>query len=488
MSSHRQILKSSAIIGGSSVIAILLGIVKVKVLAILLGAAGVGLMGLFQNIMWVGATVAGCGLATSGVRQLAAAQGEQATLDSVRHALWRGNFFLGLIGGAALWFARVPVTQWVFKNAAYASEVGLLGVGVWLTLIAGSQMALLQGMRRIGDLARVQIFGSLVGAVAGIGLASWLQIGGILWFVLTAPLATALAGAWYAAKLPRPIGKPDRTATRNQLRAMLLLGVPFMITALMTLGTQFLARTMVTRELGLEGAGHFQAAWAISMQYTGFVLGAMATDYYPRLSATIHDPAAARKLVSEQTEMALLLAIPALLIILATAHWAIYILYSSGFDPAISLLRWQTLGTIFKVASWPMGFILLAQQRGGWFIFIEVLWDVTYLSILYFGLSQWGLDASGFGFTIAYLLIFLVLFPISNQAISFRFSKKWIIRLALLTLFSITIVFLSYISNGVTFGIVIFPIVFISFLCFKEINYLVNITGWISKRIYKSKV
>ena len=47
----------------------------------------------------------------------------------------------------------------------------------------------------------------------------------------------------------------------------------------------------------------------------------MGTDYYPRLTATIHDPVATNRLVNEQTEVALLLAGPVLLAMLALAPW-----------------------------------------------------------------------------------------------------------------------------------------------------------------------
>ena len=44
--SHRQILRSSFIIGGASVINILVGLLRIKVVAVLLGPAGVGLIGI----------------------------------------------------------------------------------------------------------------------------------------------------------------------------------------------------------------------------------------------------------------------------------------------------------------------------------------------------------------------------------------------------------------------------------------------------------
>ena len=60
------------------------------------------------------------------------------------------------------------------------------------------------------------------------------------------------------------------------------------------------------RKLGATSLGEFQAAWAISMTYVGYVVTAMATDYFPRLAATVHDREAANRLINEQLEVALL--------------------------------------------------------------------------------------------------------------------------------------------------------------------------------------
>ena len=57
-SSYRTILRSSAIVGGAQVVNILSGLLKMKAAAILLGPAGVGLVGLYQNLMQTAGSVA----------------------------------------------------------------------------------------------------------------------------------------------------------------------------------------------------------------------------------------------------------------------------------------------------------------------------------------------------------------------------------------------------------------------------------------------
>lgn len=403
MKSHRQIFKSSAILGSASLVNIVIGIIRVKLLAVLLGPAGVGLMGLYQSIMGTATTLVGCGLDTSSVRQIAISYGDQKTLAVIRRALLWGNLLLGGIGMVVLWLAREIVADLVFHNTANAFEVGCLGVGVFLSLIASSHMAILQGLRRIGDVARVNMLGSIAGLIFGISLILWLGQDGVHWFVIAAPMGSVIFTSWYTSRIPSMHVKHDWDVLHKQWQSMISLGVPLMAAALLTLVTQVVARSLVMKHLGLEASGYFQAAWVITMTYMGFVLSAMATDYLPRLTEAIHDHDQAKRLVNEQTEMALLLAAPVLLAMLTLAPWVIELLYSKSFAPAAEILRWQVMGDIFKVIGWPMGFIVLAKGRGDLFIATQFNWNIIYLLCLWFGLESMGLLVLGVGFFVAYI-------------------------------------------------------------------------------------
>ena len=58
---YGQILKSSALIGGSSVLNLGIGMVRTKAMAVLLGPAGFGLMGLYGSIADLAVSIAGYG-------------------------------------------------------------------------------------------------------------------------------------------------------------------------------------------------------------------------------------------------------------------------------------------------------------------------------------------------------------------------------------------------------------------------------------------
>lgn len=429
-SSHKQILKSSAIIGGSSVINILISLLRVKIVAVLLGPAGIGLISLLQNLMTTGSQISALGLGNAGTRQIAEAAGsnEQEKIDTARRALFWGTLLLSAIGGVALWLLRDVLAEHVLNDPSLAPTVGWLGIGVALSVASGSQSALLTGMRRIGDIARSQITSAFLSTLLGVGAIGWLGEKGLVLYLLSVPFVGFIVGHVFVARLPGvKTPRSSLPALAGQWKVMVRLGFAFMLAGLAgTLG-QLAVRTLVQRDLGAESLGYFQAAWAISMTYLGFVLGAMGTDYYPRLTAAIHNREKAIRLVNEQTEVALLLAGPVLLALLGLAPWVIYLLYSAEFAPATSILRWQLLGDVLKVIAWPMGFVIIAMGKGTLFMLTEVVVMAVFVLGTWLLLPYVQLEATGISFLILYLVYVLMMLVVTRMLIGFRWQHhiKW---------------------------------------------------------------
>ncbi|MBA3023292.1 MAG: O-antigen translocase [Sideroxydans sp.] len=450
MKSYRQIFRSSAVIGSSTIFSILVGICKVKVLAVWLGPAGIGVIGLYQNIMVMGATLAGCGLQSSGVRQIASAQEDSQLLAVIRRALLWANVLLGALGMLLLWMMREPLSQWVFHDVAHAHEIGWLGLGVFLSLMISSRIALLQGLRCMDAIAKVNVLGAILGAITGMTLVWLLGSEGLHWFVISAPASSLIFSQLYASRLPQIQAPLDWQALHRQWRAMFSLGIPLMAAGLLSLTTQLVARSWVMGDIGLDAAGYFQAAWSISMTYIGYVLGAMGTDYLPRLTSEIHDHPRARVLVNEQTEMALLMAAPVLLAMLTLAPWVIKLLYADSFAPAAEILRWQVMGDVFKVIGWPMGFIVLAMGRGDLFIATQFNWNMIYLLCLWLGMDSMGLLIVGVGFFVASVLQVGLVRWVVGRLISFSGEWNNLYMFAALFMSAVCILLTTRIMPGAT--------------------------------------
>jgi PST family polysaccharide transporter len=427
IASYAQILRSSSIIGGASVVNILVGLLRTKVAAVLLGPAGVGLIGLLQSLMATAATVSALGFGNVGTRQIAEANAtnDAQAVATVRRALFWGTLGLAVFGASVFWLLRDTIATTVLGDSNSSETVAWLAVGVALTVAAGSQGALLNGLRRIGDIARISILSALLSTLLGVSALWLLGEKGVLIFVLSAPLSSFLLGHWFVSRLPRLQGSQTQLRElQEQWKTLARLGAAFMVAGLAVTVGQLVVRTMVQRELGAEALGHFQAAWMISMTYVGFVLGAMGTDYYPRLTATIRDHAATNQLVNEQTEVALLLAGPVLVAMLGLAPWVIELLYSREFAEAADVLRWQVLGDILKVASWPMGFIILAAGDGRVFMLKESAVIVIFVGLVWVGLPYLGIQATGTAFLGMYLFNIPVLYWLARRRTGFAWHRR----------------------------------------------------------------
>jgi PST family polysaccharide transporter len=396
-----------------------------KMVALLLGPAGVGLAGMYLNLIQTAAAIASLGISTVGVRQIARAQatGSDLEVGRTRQALFWGASALALVGGAVFWLASGLIAQVVFKDHSHAGDVAWLSIGVALTVAAGSQAALLTGLHKVGDLARINVGAGVIGASVGV-LALWVwPENGLLVMILTAPAVTFVLGHIYVARLGRPLG-PRATASvlAKEWSVMARLGFAFMASGVVTTLSTLVVRGMIQRELGTAALGQFQAAWAIGMTYLGFILSAMAIDYYPRLTAALHDRVSVVRLINEQTEVALLLCSPVLVAMIGFAPWVIPLLYSWDFGPAVAVLRWQLLGDILKVMTWPLGFLLLASGAGKWFFVTETLGMSVFVLGVWIGLPLIGVTAAGVAFFALYVAYLPLVWWLARCRVEFRWT------------------------------------------------------------------
>jgi PST family polysaccharide transporter len=426
LESYRQILRSSSIIGGASVVSILIGLLRTKAAAVLLGPAGVGMIGLFQSLMGIAAHVSSLGLRTVGTRQVAEAIGRQdeAAVAAARRALFWGTMGLSLVGAGAFWLLRNIFANEVLADPARGAQVGWLSVGVALSVAAGSQTAVLTGLRRVGDLARISVASSLLSTALGVAALLKFDENGALVFVLVAPASSFALGHWFVSRLGRVRAPATPLALLlGQWRTMVRLGAAFMLSGLVVMFGELATRLLISRELGVDALGQFQASWTISVTYTGLVLAAMSTDYYPRLAAVIQDHAAANRLVNEQTEVALLLAGPLFLAVIGMAPWAIELLYSRDFAEAGALLRWQAMGDIPKVACYPLGYAILATGAGRMFLFSESITIGIYVIITWIGLPLIGLRVTGMAFVAMYSANLAFVFWVAHRRSEFLWTR-----------------------------------------------------------------
>ncbi len=424
---YGQILKSSALIGSSSALNIGFGMVRTKAMAMLLGPAGFGLMSLYTSVSDLTRSLAGLGVNVSGVRQIAeaAGTGDEQKLARTVTTLRRVAFYSGALGALLLVVFCRQVSQWTFRDANHASAIALLAVAVFFADVSAGQMALVQGMRRIADLARLNVLGAFWGTALSIPIVYFCRPheNGVVPALVCVAAMGILTSWWYARKVKVQRPAMSMREVMDEASALLKLGLVFMVSALISTGlAPYLVRVILMRNIGLDAAGYYQSAWTLGGLYVGYILSAMGADFYPRLTAVANDNSQCNRLVNEQTEISLLLAGPGVLATLTFTPIVIQLFYSAKFGPAVETLRWICLGMLLRVASWPMGFILVAKGERKLFFWTEVLAGMVNVALIWAGVAMLGLQGAGIGFSASYLIYWIGIYAVVRQLSGFRWS------------------------------------------------------------------
>jgi len=439
---YGQILKSSAIVGGSSVVNVAVRIVRTKAMAVLLGPAGFGLFGLYGSIVNLTQSIAGMGVNSSGVRQIAEAVGSGDTerIALTTAVLRRTSIFLGALGAGLLVLFSRPVSKLTFGNDQHVAAVCLLSIAVFLQLISDGQGALIQGRRRIADLAKMSVYGAVFGAVIGIPLVYFFRENGVVPSLIGVAGMAILTSWWYSRKLRVQAPSITFSQVRQEAALLLKLGFALMSGSLMAMGVSYAVRIMILRKVGIAGTGLYQSAWTLGGLYVGFILQAMAADFYPRLTAAANDNTRCNRLVNEQALVGLLLAGPGAIGTLTFAPVLISLLYSAKFGASVGILRWICLGATLQVITWPLGFIIMAKARAGLLVFCEVTWAIVSVGLAWVCVAYFGLNGAGIAFFGSYVFHVFLIYPIVHRLSGFRWSRENK-QAGLLCLFLIALVF-----------------------------------------------
>ena len=462
-SSYRQIMKATSIFGGVQVFEIIIGIIRSKFIAVLLGPLGMGISGLLTSTIGFVAALTNFGLSTSAVKDISTAYstGNEKRLAIVAKAFKRWVWVTGLLGSIITASLSPWLSQITFGNRDYTFVFIWISITLLLNQISDGQSVLLRGMRQIRYMAQAGMIGSIIGLFTTIPLYYFYGVKGIVPGIIIISITMLVLTWYYARKLKITPVYVSKARTLAEGKGMLKMGFMISMSGFITLGASYIVRIFISNNGGIEQVGLYNAGFAIINTYVGMVFTAMGTDYYPRLSAVAHSNKESRNVMNQQAEIALLILAPILIIFLVFINWVVILFYSSQFLPVTAMIYWAALGMFFKAASWSIGFIFLAKGASKIFFWNELFANIYLLGLNLLGYYYLGLTGLGLSFLIAYMFYLIQVYLVAKKKFEFSFASAFIkifsLQLGLALLGFLAVKFLSnpwsYIIGVVLIGV-----------------------------------
>ena len=179
-------------------------------------------------------------------------------------------------------------------------------------------------------------------------------------------------------------------------------------------------RARIIHAEGLNGAGWFDAAWAISMRHVTLVLSSLQTYYLPLLAGA-RDREERSGQIARVLMVSTLVMAPLVIALQLANPRVLTLLYADSFRPAKGLLRWTLVGDYLKVTSWVLAMPMLAVADMKMFLATDLTAQAVFVgSSLVLSAMLKPSEGTAIAFVICYAVNLAICYGYSWRQHSFR--------------------------------------------------------------------
>ena len=406
--SYSHVLKFTGIFGGVQGLNVLVGLVRNKFVALLLGPDGMGLVSLFNTTVQLISQATHLGISVSAVKHISEYYDAGDTEKAAHYVrVVRGWCLLTALQGMLVCVVAGPfLSNTTFSWGDHTLHFVLLAPAIGMIAITGGETAILKGQRKLGALALVQIVAALASLVISLPIYYFFWQAGVVPVIVLMTFVTMCATLWFSLRL-FPLQIRGARGILGEGMGMIRLGVAFTLAGIVGSGAEMFIRSFLNVTGSLDAVGLYNAGYMITITYAGLVFAAMESDYFPRLSAVNQDAEAVNLMVNKQTEVSVLTIAPLLTSLIIFLPVLIPLLLSDQFLSIVAMTQVAALAMFFKAMTLPVAYITLARGLSITYFVLESAYYLALVVFVMLGYRHWGIWGTGLAITLAHLAEFL---------------------------------------------------------------------------------
>ena len=430
-STYNHVMKSTGLLGGVQAFYILMSVVRNKLAAILIGTAGIGLADLYCRTLELLGNTTNFGIAFSAVRRLSSLYEEGSSHETLFYVrLIRTWVFITAIFGSLVCLAFSPlISQLTTGTYEHIFTFSLLAPAVFFTTLAGGEMAILKGMRRLKQLALASAAGALGTVVIAVPLYATMGIKGVIPVIIGTTALTFFLNLRATTPIFPYRISPLRKKFISKGGHLISLGSAYIAAGIIGSASELLIRTVIVEsDTTYHQAGLYAAGLTLTVSYARIIFVAMDADYFPRLSAALKDTERTNITINQQIDVLVLLMAPLLILFATCLNWIVPLLYSADFLEVIPMVLGALPYMFFKAIYSPIAYLPLATGRSKLYLCAELMYYVAFTILVVTGYHLGGLIGAGISLSVANMVDLTVLPWLYGKIFGFRFSRGTALR------------------------------------------------------------
>lgn len=485
---YRHILKATSIFGGVQVFNILISVVRSKIIAILIGPAGMGIAGLLNATLNLIGGLTNVGLETSAVKDIsqAGSENDNRKITRIVSVLSRLIWLTGALGFAVTLILSPWLSYLSFGNYDFTWAFAWVAIVLLFKQLTSGNISILQGLRKHKYLAQSNLYGSGAGLLISVPLYYYWKTDAIVPAIIISAVISYVFALLFFKKLEIPSEPVTNKEAFQEGKEMLRLGYALSIMGLLVVVASYVVQIFISNTGDVEEVGLFNAGITIINSYVGIIFNAMGTDYYPRLAVIANDNDKVRESVNQQALIGILLITPVILLFIMLMPQIIHLLYSLKFTPIIMMVSWGIFGMFFKAVSWSVGYIFIAKGDSRIFIKTSVGFNIFSVLLNIAGYYFYGLEGLGVSLLIYYVVHLVLVTVIAKQRYDFYFETAFYKVLIACLIWIVLIYFAMFLEEGILRYIIMGLLVVISGLySLYQLDKKIKLIGLIQQYIRK---
>lgn len=446
---YKSIAKGNALFGGVQIYNIALGIFRNKIVAVLLGPEGMGIMGLLNSSLDIVRNATNFGLSISSVREvsIANASNDYDKVKTVNSVITKIVWLTGLLGTSVCFIFAKQLSIWSFDNEEYTLHLRILSIVLLIAQLTEANKIMLQGLRKLKVLAKSNIIGNTLATLTVLPFYYLWGSNGIVPAILAIYLVSYLVSSYYYRGLK--LEKTDLTIKQALIKgkAMMTLGFMLCLTDILESVTTYVVKIFISNSGGVSEVGFYNAGFAMILGYVGLVFKSIGTDYFPRLAAVSHDKEKFNDVINDQMEIMVLVLLPLVSVFIAFSPILIMLLYTNEFMCISSMINIMAVGMILRAISWCPGFMYMARGDSKLYLIIYIITAIVGLILYYIFYSQFGLTGIGIAFAMSYILGNPATFLITKHFYGYRIRRNTFILTSISVFLAGTVLIFSFIQS-----------------------------------------
>jgi len=386
------LIKTSILSFIATVIKMLAGLVINKAVAVYIGPSGLAIVGQFQNFSQL-AMAAAQGAINSGVTKYAAEYGKDGERIPILFSTASKISLVSsvIVGVGIILFSRYA-SEYFLKSEDYTYVFVIFGFTIVLFVINNLLLAIINGLKEIKTWVMINITQSIYSLIFTTLLIVFLGLDGALIALVTNQSVILLIVIWMLRK-HQVINAANFKSAFNKTEAKKLscFALMTMITLVTVPLSLVIVRNLITSEGGLLDAGYWQGIWYLSSMSLLIFMTVIKVYFLPKLSET-KSRRELRFEIKRGLALFLILAMLCFITIYLLKEWIVLLLFSEEFLPMIDLFVWQLIGDFLKLAGTFFGILLAAKAKHVRVVFINVLFSILFVLLVYFYFDRMGLE------------------------------------------------------------------------------------------------